>query len=151
MDIEKILGSKDMKFRYMMLDRMRADCDYYLGNGRLYGNHLWAGNEERQIEYMKAIWKSFPADQKPEWLSYEDILNYGQRMNLHRFIRDYMTYARDANGAYPFAVTFTQLTNDELLSIEDCCSGVCEAEILRAAILAVVGANPHLKEKSNDH
>ena len=85
------------------------------------------------------------------WLSYEDILNYGQRMNLHRFIRDYMNCARDASGAYPFAVTFTQLTNDELLAIEDRSSGVCEAESIRAAILAVVGANPYLKEKSNDH
>lgn len=151
MDIEKILGSKDMKFRYMMLDRMRSDCEYYLGNGRLYGNHLWAGDEERQIEYMKAIWKSFPADPKPEWLGYEDILIYEQRMNLHRFIRDYMNCARDASGAYPFAVTFNDLTNDELLAIEDRSSGVCEAESIRAAILAVVGANPHLKEESNDH
>lgn len=145
MNITKLLGSHDMAFRYRLLDRMRADCDYYLGNGRLYGNHLWAGDEERQIKYMKAIWKSFPADQKPEWLGYKDILIYEQRMNLHRFIRDYMNCARDASGAYPFAVTFNDMTNDELLAIEDRCSGVCEAETIRAAILGVVGANPHLK------
>ena len=25
--------NKDEKFRYMLLDRMRTDCEYYLGNG----------------------------------------------------------------------------------------------------------------------
>jgi len=145
MDITKILGSHDVKFRYMMLDRMRSDCDYYLGNGRLYGNHLWAGSEEKQISYMKAIWESFPPDQKPQWLTYEEILVYERRINFYRFIRDYMNCARDASGAYPFAATFGQLTNDELLSIEARCADSCEAEAIRAAILAVVGTNPHLK------
>lgn len=145
MDITKILGSHDTKFLYMMLDRMRSDCDYYLGNGRLYGNHLWAGNEEKQISCMKAIWESFPPDQKPQWLTYEEILAYERRMNFYRFIRDYMNFARDASGAYPFAATFSQLTNDELLVIEDRCSDSCEAETVRTAILAVVGTNPHLK------
>ena len=30
------------KFRYMMLSRMKQDCDYYLGNGGRSTNHLWA-------------------------------------------------------------------------------------------------------------
>lgn len=145
MDITKILGSHDTKFRYMMLDRMRSDCDYYLGNGRLYGNHLWAGDEEKQISYMKAIWESFPSDQKPQWLTYEEILVYERRMNFYRFIRDYMNCARDASGAYPFAATFSQLTSNELLAIEARCADSCEAEAICAAILAVVGTNPHLK------
>lgn len=72
----------DNKYRYQLLGRMRMDCDYYLGNGQIYGNHLWAGNdnEQEQIEYMKAIWNSFPADGKPEWLTYEQILEYEEKM-----------------------------------------------------------------------
>jgi len=70
----------DDRFRYMLLDRMRSDCDYFLGNGQIYGNHLWAGNVADQIGYMKALWESFPADGKPEWLTMEQILNYEKEM-----------------------------------------------------------------------
>ena len=70
----------DDRFRYMLLDRMRSDCDYFLGNGQIYGNHLWAGNVTGQIGYMKALWESFPEDGKPEWLTMEQILNYEKEM-----------------------------------------------------------------------
>jgi len=72
---------KDARFRYQLLSRMKSDCRYYLGNGRLYGHHLWAGNEGGQIAYMKALWHSFPANEKPEWLSLEDILAYEKRLD----------------------------------------------------------------------
>lgn len=74
----------DEKLRYQLLSRMRMDCDYYLGNGQIYGNHLWAGNEniKEQIGYMKALWNSFPDNGKPEWLTYEQILTYGTKMLL---------------------------------------------------------------------
>ena len=70
----------DDRFRYMLLDRMRSDCDYFLGNGQIYGNHLWAENVTDQIGYMKALWNSFPEDGKPEWLTMEQILNYAKQM-----------------------------------------------------------------------
>lgn len=70
----------DLEFRYMLLDRMRSDCDYFLGNGRIYGNHLWAGNVIDQIGYMNALWESFPVDSKPEWLTMEQIISYEQQM-----------------------------------------------------------------------
>ena len=79
-DFIEYIQEKDESFRYMLLSRMQSDCAYYLGNGRLYGPHLWAGNEKDQIEYMKILWNSFPEDQKPEWLSYEDILAYERRL-----------------------------------------------------------------------
>lgn len=43
---EEYLKAKnwDGTLRYMLLDRMRSDCDYFLGYGRFYANHLWAGN-----------------------------------------------------------------------------------------------------------
>jgi len=80
-DLEWILDH-DERYRYQLLDRMRMDCNYYLGNGRIYGNHLWAGNdnEKGQIEFMKAIWTSFPDDGKPKWLTYEQILEFEEKM-----------------------------------------------------------------------
>ena len=77
--MQEILKS-DAKFRYMMLDRMRSDCEYYLGNGNRYAKNLWAGNEVDHIANMKALWNSFPEDGKPEWLPYEKILEYEKEM-----------------------------------------------------------------------
>ena len=73
--------TRDEKFRYQLLDRMRSDCAYYVGNGRIYGgNHLWAGNIKDQIAIMKGIWNSFPADGKPGWLTGEQIEAYEAEM-----------------------------------------------------------------------
>ena len=79
---EEYLKAKnwDITFRYMLLDRMRSDCDYFLGYGRFYTNHLWAGNVVDQIGYMKALWESFPANGKPEWLTMEQINEYEGEM-----------------------------------------------------------------------
>lgn len=70
----------DPKFRYMMLSRMKQDCDYYLGYGNRYVDHLWAGDDKRQIEHMKALWNSFLEEDKPEWLTWEELLEYERRM-----------------------------------------------------------------------
>lgn len=77
--VDDLLGH-DKSFRYMLLDRMRSDCEYYLGNGNRCGKHLWAGNEKEQIACMKALWNSFPAGEKPEWLPYEKITEYEKKM-----------------------------------------------------------------------
>lgn len=36
--------------------------------------------EESQIKNMKAIWNTFPDEDKPEWLTWNDILDYEKRM-----------------------------------------------------------------------
>lgn len=74
--------SYDDKFRYMMLDRMRQDCDYYLGNGGRNPNNLWACDELKQIDNIRAIWNTFSAEDKPEWLTYEDIEEYAKQMGV---------------------------------------------------------------------
>lgn len=69
----------EARFRYMMLDRLRQDCAYYLrikGSGRC----LWAGEEKAQIENMKALWNSFPDEDKPEWLTWDDIIEFEKQM-----------------------------------------------------------------------
>lgn len=70
----------NITFRYMLLARMLSDCNYFLGYGRFYEKHLWAGNVVDQIGYMKALWESFPADMKPEWLTMEQIISFEKQM-----------------------------------------------------------------------
>ena len=45
-----VIQHKDATFRYMMLDRLRVDCEYFLGNGNRNEKHLWAGDVERHIK-----------------------------------------------------------------------------------------------------
>lgn len=70
------------KFRCMMLSRMKQDCDYYLSNGNRSAKHLWADNEADQIDNMIALWKAFDPEDKPEWLTMEQILDYAKRMGV---------------------------------------------------------------------
>lgn len=68
------------KFEYQLLSRLQMDCNYYLGNGNRYANHLWAGNEKDQIKKMKELYDIFPEDQKPEWLTMGQIEEYEKQM-----------------------------------------------------------------------
>ena len=72
--------TRDEKFRYMMLSRLKQDCDYYLGNGNRSIKHLWAGSEKDQIQEMKTRHNAFADDKKPEWLTWGDILRYENLM-----------------------------------------------------------------------
>ena len=65
---------------YMMLSRLQQDCDYFLGYGGRYEPQLWAGSVEGQIAEMKKLWQSFPEQEKPEWLTWEQILDYEKKM-----------------------------------------------------------------------
>lgn len=65
---------------YMMLDRMRFDCNYFLGNGNGYEGHLWGGSVEKICDEMERIWNSFAEDEKPEWLTIEQIKEYRRKM-----------------------------------------------------------------------
>lgn len=72
--------SEDKRFQYQMLDRLKSDCDYYLGYGRRNSGCLWAKEVKGHIDHMKAIWSSFSEDEKPEWLTWEQILDYEREM-----------------------------------------------------------------------
>ena len=45
-------------------------------------NHLWGKTEEEQIDYMLFIWDLFTENEKPEWLSREQIIEFGKRMGV---------------------------------------------------------------------
>ena len=69
------------KYDYMMLDRLRMDCDYFLGNGNGFLGHLYYKDIDKHIEEMKKIYESFSDNEKPQWISLEDIENYKEKMN----------------------------------------------------------------------
>jgi len=77
-EFEKEYCKKDEKFRYMLLSRMQQDCEYYLGNGKRYGQHLWAGDELSQIKDMMSLWSSL--SEKPEWLTLDQINGFSKEM-----------------------------------------------------------------------
>lgn len=86
MTLEEILKSSK-EFKYQLLGRMQADCKYYLGYGGRQKSRLWALDEGDQIAYMKAIWNSFAEDEKPEGLTWEQILDYEHTMILNREVK----------------------------------------------------------------
>lgn len=79
MKTNEILNSPD-EFRYQMLDRLRADCDYFLSYGNRHNKYLWAGNPAGQIKLMRDIYNSFADDKKPEWLTPAEIDEYERLM-----------------------------------------------------------------------
>ena len=64
---------------YVLLDRLRADCDYFLGAGGRSEKHLWAGNVHAQIKKMRELYDALP--EKPEWLTAEAIARYAAQMS----------------------------------------------------------------------
>ena len=72
--------SRDYSNGYRLLDRLRTDCDYYLGAGGRSEKHLWAGSVEKQIAKMRELYTALP--EKPEWLSEQDIDRYEQQMTV---------------------------------------------------------------------
>ena len=63
---------------YVLLDRLRADCDYFLGAGGRSEKHLWASNVHAQIKKMRELYDALP--EKPEWLTTEAIDRYAAQM-----------------------------------------------------------------------
>jgi len=70
------------KFEYMMLSRLKSDCNYFLGYGGRNLNRLCEGSVQKHIEEMKQLWNGFPGDCKPEWLTMEELEKYEKEM-LH--------------------------------------------------------------------
>ena len=62
---------------YKLLSRMESDCKYFFKTSA-HTKHLWAGSVEDQITKMKKIWNDM--EEKPEWLSFEQIEEYEVKM-----------------------------------------------------------------------
>ena len=72
-------SSSSNKFKYMLLDRLKNDCEYFLDAGNGDERALLAGSVAKQIEEMKKLYEQL--SEKPEWLSSDDINNYEKEMN----------------------------------------------------------------------
>lgn len=70
----------DKESQYMLLDRMRLDCLYYLGYGHRNAKNLWAKNVSHHIYIMKVLC----AELSPEWLSPDEIEDYEREMRPTR-------------------------------------------------------------------
>lgn len=74
------LEGHNAEFYYRFLDRLRLDCEYYLGNGGRYAPQLWAHDEREQIGLMVEVYAVLP--EPPEWLTLEQIEGYARAMCL---------------------------------------------------------------------
>lgn len=70
----------NLEYNYMLLDRLKQDCEYFLGNGNGNVDTLWAKDIDEQIAKMKELYNSFTDEEKPEWITMEDINNYEKEM-----------------------------------------------------------------------
>lgn len=89
-------NNTNLEYNYMLLDRLKSDCEYFLGYGNGSERHLWAGNIDDQIAKMKELYNSFTDDQKPEWITMEDINNYEKEMKELK--KDKEKKAEDVSG-----------------------------------------------------
>jgi hypothetical protein len=79
----------------MLLGRLQSDCKYYLGCGNRCKKQLWAGDEQRQIDKMKELYNGFASSGKPEWITYEEILEF-ERLMVNK--EDETSKYKDKNG-----------------------------------------------------
>lgn len=71
----------DNRFNYMLLDRLRQDCDYYLRyRSETSKKSLWAQDEQKQIDKMRELYNLVPV--KPEWLTLQQIADYARKMGV---------------------------------------------------------------------
>lgn len=70
----------ERRMDYMILGRLKSDCDYFLGNGNHYPGCLYYKDVDKHIQEMKNLWNSFSEDLKPEWISMEQIENLEKEM-----------------------------------------------------------------------
>ena len=69
-------AKKPDKLAYQFLGRLQADLNYFLGYGNRSNNCLWFYYPEKHLYYMWFLWSCFPADYKPEWLTFGDLIQY---------------------------------------------------------------------------
>lgn len=71
-------SENNQQYQYMLLSRLKMDCEYFLGNGRGSEKILYYENVPEHIAGMKVLWNELVV--KPEWLSLDDINNYEEQM-----------------------------------------------------------------------
>lgn len=99
-ETENWIASHDSEYKCMLLSRMEQDCRYFLGYGERYEGHLWALRVEDQIHYMRFTLNSLGNDEKPEWLTVEQIDHYEKEMLAGERRRDKFYYNRGTEACF---------------------------------------------------
>jgi len=67
---------------YMILDRMKEDCNYYINHdGNVNSCSIWGGSIESLLSEMEERLSSFDANEKPEWLTDTDFERMKNRVS----------------------------------------------------------------------
>lgn len=74
----------NVRFLHLVLERLKGDCDYYLGFGRRSNKVLLWEDEVKQIKNMKDVWNALSEKDKPEWITWEDILKYEEELTRRK-------------------------------------------------------------------
>lgn len=78
------------RFDYQLLDRLKTDCDYILGEGGPGAvKYLHQGTIEDQIAKMRELYDDIPDNAKPEWLTPADIDRYERELEPIRLEKSY--------------------------------------------------------------
>lgn len=89
---EREKREKQYEFQYMMLSRLKMDASAFFGKNadetqdcmdcRYRNEHfIWGRSIKSLVSEMKELWQQIPADIKPEWLTWEQILSYESRID----------------------------------------------------------------------
>ena len=73
-DFKKNVLDRGLEFRYMMMDRLKQDAEYYFRNPS--DKHLWALNPIEHADDMIALYNSFSHSEKPKWLTDKELKTY---------------------------------------------------------------------------
>lgn len=87
----------NLEYNYMLLDRLKQDCEYFLGNGNGNVDTLWAKDIDKQIAKMKELYNSFADNEKPEWITMNDINDYEKEMKEYNKEKKTKVTERDLN------------------------------------------------------
>lgn len=82
-ETDREIREAKFQYNYMMLSRLKSDCDGFLSEGDIrYHNErqIWGVTVESHIAHMKELWEMIDDDLKPEWCSWEQILEYERKM-----------------------------------------------------------------------
>lgn len=74
--IEKQYMRNPKRFEYMMLSRLQSDCKTHLQDNCHPSCRIKEENKAGIIEEMKRLWNQFTEEEKPKWITWEEILNY---------------------------------------------------------------------------
>lgn len=78
---EHITTEEETKHKsdYMLLDRCRTDCEYFLGYGNRNEKVIWGGNVAEHIAEMRKLYCLLPV--KPNWITMRRIKEYEKLMS----------------------------------------------------------------------